>query len=668
MIPPNVRTVFLKELRETLRDRRTVLVMLVLPIFLYPVLMIVVQQLVLLGRRSIEEEPVSVSVRGGDPAAVSFLERDSSMKVVRADSLPLGAVQSGELDAVVEFGPVRDAALHTQSVRLLFDASHDRSRRAQGLVEDRLEAWNDSLLAGRLRTRGLPESFARPVEVADSSIASAERLGGYAIGRFLPPILIIMTLLGAFFPAIDLTAGEKERGTLETLLTTPVPAREIVAGKFLTVLATAMATATLNIVSMLLTFESGMFQLSRATEVDFGIPLATGALVVLLMVPLAVFFAAISLGLAVRSQSFKEAQNALTPVQFATMIPMYLPMIPGIDLTYAVALVPIGGVAVLFRDLMSGRAALGPGSVAVAAMMIYAFLALRFAAGMFGKEEVLFGSGSGTPEKASLKDRLGAWRSASRTVPSAGAALAFIAGVGLLYFYIGIRLQVTGLEQGLFASQWLLLALPAVLFVAVGPYRARSALALRTPSPRALLAAALIMLGGLPIGWLLGWLQGLVLEIPEEYVRMFEKLLSADTPQRFAWLILLIAFTPAVCEELVFRGVLLQGLASELPMRRAVIGSALVFGAFHLSFETVIRFLPTAWLGLLMGYVVWHTRSIFASMLMHFLNNAAAVVLVTTTGLQGYIFGPSGAPRWIALASSVAALAGGLMLLPRRRD
>ena len=231
-----------------------------------------------------------------------------------------------------------------------------------------------------------------------------------------------------------------------------------------------------------------------------------------------------------------------------------------------------------------------------------------------------------------------------------------------------MRLQVVWLERGLFAAQWLLLALPAVLFALLGPFRTRGALALRAPTPRALGAATLIIAGGLPVGWVLGYIQGLYLEVPQEYLQTFQKLLSASSPERFAWLILLIAVTPAICEELVFRGVLLQGLARELPMRRAVVGSAVIFGAFHLSFETVIRFLPTAWLGLLMGYVVWHTRSLYTSMLMHFLANGAAVVLVSTTGLQAYIFGPTGTPRWLAVGGAGIALAAGLYLLPRRES
>lgn len=661
----NVRQVLFKEIRETLRDRRTILVMLVVPVFLYPVLMIVVQQLVLLGQRSMQERQVTVAVVG-DTAPLPVLRADTALRVTRSDTLPMAALRAGEVHAVLEVQPAPAGGVGTQQVRLFYDASRDASGRARDLVERRFEEWGDSALAGRLRDRGLPASFAEPIAVADTSIATAEQLGGYALGRFLPLLLILMTLLGAFFPAIDLTAGEKERGTLETLLTTPVPARDIIAGKFLTVVATAMTTALLNMVSMLLTFESGVFQLSRATKIDFGIPVATGLLVVLLMIPLAVFFAALCLGVAVRAQSFKEAQTALTPLQFAAIVPMYLPIIPGIELSYPVALVPIGGIAVLFRDLMAGQAEAGPALVAVGAMALYALLALRFASRMFGREEVLFGSGSGATDSATMRERLAAWRAGTRATPRPSEALAFVAAIGLLYFYLGVRLQVAWLERGLFASQWLLLALPALLFAVLGPFRARSTLALRAPTPRGLAAATLIIAGGLPVGWVLGYLQGLYLEVPQEYLETFQKLLSASSPERFAWLILLIAVTPAVCEELVFRGVLLQGLSRELPMRRAVVGSAVIFGAFHLSFETVIRFLPTAWLGLLMGYVVWHTRSIFTSMWMHFLANATAVVLVSTTGLQAYIFGPSGTPRWLAVGGAGIALAAGLYLLPRR--
>jgi len=529
---------------------------------------------------------------------------------------------------------------------------------------ERLERWGAEQLAQRLAERGLPPSFAEPLLVSDSSVASAERLGGSALGRFLPMLLILMTLLGAFYPSIDLAAGEKERGTLEPLLTTPVPAREIVAGKFLTVTVIALCAATLNLASMLLTLEYAAFQLASA-DVQFSLPLGTIALVLLLLVPLAVLFSALFLGLALRAQSFKEAQNTLTPVQLASTVPMMLPLIPGIQLDYAIAVVPVGGVALLFRELMSGAAPPGPSLVALLATVAYAALALRFASASFGREEVLFGTGA-SASPLPFWDRIRRWRSRNRGVPRPVEALAFIACVALLYFYLGVTLQLRFGQRGLLVSQFALLALPALLFTVIGPFRTREALALRNPSLRALAAALLIILGGMPIGWLLGWLQGFVMEVPEEFLTALENLFTAERPAELAWLLLLAAVTPAICEELVFRGVLLHGLASRMTPGRAILLSAVIFGAFHLSTATIIRFLPSAWLGLLLGIVVWRTGSLATGMLMHLVNNGVVVLLLAAPALGERILDPEGAPSLPLMVAGFALLGAGWWALPPR--
>jgi sodium transport system permease protein len=240
--------------------------------------------------------------------------------------------------------------------------------------------------------------------------------------------------------------------------------------------------------------------------------------------------------------------------------------------------------------------------------------------------------------------------------------------VALLYFYVGRGLQMGRGEQGILLSQWLLLALPAVLFALLGPYNVKRTLALRAPPVRALVAAVLIILGGIPFGWMIGWLQSFVLPIPEEFLNALQQLVSAGDTRRFLWLLLLVAVTPAICEELVFRGVLLQGLGREMPMARAIAVSALIFGAFHLSTETVIRFLPTAWLGALLGYVVWHTRSILAAMLMHFLNNAVVVAAVSIPAIRDRFADPQSPPPWVLVAAAPVLLVVGLRLLPKRAE
>lgn len=663
-----VRTVLGKELRETIRDRRTLFMMLVLPTLLYPAMLVVIQQIAIFGQRQLSAAPAKVAVAGADPALVRFMDADSAIRVFSAESATVAAVREGAVEAAVVLAAPPTVAEGSRQARILFDETDDRSRRAQELAAARLDAWGDSLLAGRLRGAGLPTTFATPLAVADSSVATAEEAGGYTLGRFLPLILVLMTLLGTFYPAIDMAAGEKERGTLETLLTAPVPATEIVAGKFAAVALIGMAAAVANLLSMLLTFQSGIFRMGAAAELKFTLPPGAALLVFIALIPLAVLFAAAFLGLALRAQSFKEAQNALTPAQLAATLPLLVVTMPGIDFTPALALFPVVGLAMFFRELMTGDAPFLPSALAILSTAGYAALALVFASRAFGREDVLFGGGSGQAATGGgWRERMRAWRAAERGIPLPAEAMAFIALIALLFFHLGGRFQASWGERGLVASQWLLLALPAVAFAALGPYDWRRTLAIRPPASKTLLAAALIALGGIPVGWALVWLEMQLFQGGLESLVPLQDMLTAADTRRALWLFFVAAVTPAVCEELVFRGVLLQSLGREMRGWHAVVLSAAIFGAFHLSFETALRFLPTAFIGLLMGWVVWHSRSIFASMLMHFINNAFVVMLLWQPAVQKLAFRGE-LLSWPTVAGGAVLLALGLWLLPRRAD
>jgi sodium transport system permease protein len=178
-------------------------------------------------------------------------------------------------------------------------------------------------------------------------------------------------------------------------------------------------------------------------------------------------------------------------------------------------------------------------------------------------------------------------------------------------------------------------------------------------------AALLIALGGIPVGLLIGSLQLRLFEGGLDGLAGLETLLTATDARRALWLLLVVAATPAVCEELVFRGVLLQSLAREARAWQAILLSAAVFGAFHLSFETALRCLPTLWLGVLMGWVVWHSRSVFASMGMHLVNNAFVVLLLWQPEVRRLVLSGEAlsAP---AVAAGVLLLAAGVRLMPRR--
>ena len=661
-----VRLVAAKELRETLRDRRTLMMMVIIPIFLYPTLFVVIEQLALFGQRNLKASvaQVAVSESPAPTGLVPFLARDSGLHVV-ARPAAAAEVAAGRVDAAVVVkvaasdpeargGPLDGG----QTIRVMFDASRERSQHAR------------ERLSRRLAARGLPAGFAKPVAVSDSSVASAEKLGGYALGRLLPMILILMTVLGAFYPAIDLAAGEKERGTLETLLTAPVPPREIVAGKFVAVSLIGFGAAALNLGSMLLTFQSGLFQITRMAKLDFRLPASSILVVLAVMIPLAVLFSALFLGIAVRAQSFKEAQNALTPVYLVSIIPAFLASMPGIEFTWKMALVPVGGVAFLFRALLSGNAPVLPSVVALASTTAYAAGALVFAARSFGREEVLFGSGSGEQSTDSIAVRMRKWRLGGGAhggrVPEVAEAFAFIGAVAILFFYLAPRLAAGFGEKGIPLATGLLVGLPALAFAFSGPYDPRRTLGLSVPGGRTFAGAALIALGGMPVGWALGWVQLRFMELPKALMDALTKLTLATSVPRLLWLVLIVAVLPGICEELVFRGVLLRSLARRMPGWRAILLSAAVFGAFHLSTETALRFLPTAWIGVLIGYVAWRSRSTLPGMAMHVLTNGLAVLLVSAPAWATKVLGTGlDAPNWLLVAAGPFVIAAGVALLPR---
>ncbi|MGD8321089.1 MAG: ABC transporter permease subunit/CPBP intramembrane protease [Gemmatimonadota bacterium] len=660
--------VFRKELRETLRDRRTLLVMVVVPVLLYPLLLIVSEQILLFGMRRIESTAAPVAVVGdAPPELLALVDSSPQLRRVQLSGDVATALRLDSVTAVAVLGAEPSQADSTRSVTILYDATSDRSQRGNRELGRVLSAWRDTVLDRRLSARGLPASFARPLALSDSSVAQREEMGRYTLGKILPLLLVVITLLGTFYPAIDLAAGEKERGTLETLLTAPVPAGAVVAGKFVTVALVGVVAAALNLGSMLLTFQAGVLQMAGSVGLDVSLPAGAVLVIFLTLVPLAVLFGALFLGIAVRSASFKEAQNALTPVYMLVMLPAMLPLFPGLDFNGLMAVVPVAGVAYFFRDLMIGNARALTGALVIGSTVVYAVAALVFAARAFGSEDVLFGDGGDDAEVTNE----GWWRrvrrrAASGATPTPRAAVFFVAGVAVLFFWGGITLQVRMGETGLLLSEWLLLLGPAILFVRAFGYDAARTLSLRAPSGRDLSAAVLLVGGALPVGWLIGWLQTFVLPMPWELLEGLEKLVTAQSPARLAWLILLLAVTPAICEEMVFRGVLLGGTRNLAPWR-VVLLNGLVFGAFHLSFQTAIRFLPTAWLGIVIAWAVLRTRSIWVGSLMHFLNNGTIVLLASVPWLRELLSDPHAPPPLWALPMAAISLYAGVRLLSSRQ-
>jgi sodium transport system permease protein len=250
--------------------------------------------------------------------------------------------------------------------------------------------------------------------------------------------------------------------------------------------------------------------------------------------------------------------------------------------------------------------------------------------------------------------------------PDPRSVLLFVFGVAVLFLFGGVALQLLLGQGGLLAAEWLLLFVPAMLWVRSSGFDSVRLLSLRRPGAPALVGGLLLGAGALPLVWVIGWLQTFILPVPTEVLEGLEELVRTDSPARLVWVLAAFAATPAVCEEMLFRGVLLGGTRTLRPWRMILL-NGVVFGAFHLSLSTVVRFLPTAALGSVIAWGVWRTGSIWVGVAMHFVNNAAIIVLASIPALEDAFSDPRAAPPAMSVVAGGITFAAGLGILLRTR-
>lgn len=622
-----VRTIYFKELLDTFRDKRTLIAMIGVPILLYPALFIVGTQVTIVQQTRIEGQVSRLALMGdGAGFARSWLADAADVEINDAPA-PLDALAEGYVDAVIEAPADTEIAATgdgTAEIVLHYDGAEARSRAARDRVRDVLTDVRRRLIEERLRNAGLAETFAQPLDIESKDAAPPAKSTGSILGTILPLIMVVMLGVGAFYPAVDLTAGEKERGTFETLLSTPVSKLEIVCGKFLTVFVLSIVTGALNLASMIATV---MFQLTQlfsarpeqSFELAIEIPPQTALTILLVLIPLAFFIAAVMMTVALIARSFREAQNYVSPFFIAIVLPAGAPSIPGIELDRATQFIPIANVSLLCRDLLMGRVNAEAAFFVFVSTAVYALLALVVAAWMFQREDVVLSQEAVAPLT---------WDRSSLTPspsPTPGVALGIFGIVMLLIFYVGSALQSWQLHAGLALTQYGVILMPVLFALWYGKIDIRDTLNLRMPGPLALVATLLIAVAWTVISVEISLLQSRFLQPPAEFDLLEEALLDVSgLPGGLITLVLIVALSPAICEEALFRGVLLSGFRGRLPAWGTVLGVGLLFGAFHLS---LYKFLPTALSGVVLTYLALRTGSILCASLAHFTLNGLSVLV-----------------------------------------
>ncbi len=400
----NVGIVYRKELTEALRDRRTLISTILVPLLMFPVLTVGFGAAMVSLLNKAEKETPKVIVRGGadSPHVLADLKKFDGLQFV--DSTPdwKDRIVNKEVGAAVEIPDGFEASLARQksgTIKIYNYKNEIKSEFAANHVEKALKKYSDNIVKNRLAARNLAVSVLNPFEIKQENVAPPEKVGGAAIGGFLGYFVIVLCLQGAMYPAIDLTAGEKERGTMETILSSPISRVHLVLGKFFLILTAALVTAALSVTSMGVSFwasqkfhafDSGGSSDAGSSQLHIGV----GAIlaVFLMALPLAVMFSAALLTIALFAKSHKEAQSYIAPLMFVVIIPAIAAMLPGVELTPKFALIPILNVSLLCKDLIAGTYHWNLIAIIFGSTCLYAAIALFLAVKMFQRESVLFRS------------------------------------------------------------------------------------------------------------------------------------------------------------------------------------------------------------------------------------------------------------------------------------
>ncbi|MEX1230177.1 MAG: ABC transporter permease subunit/CPBP intramembrane protease [Planctomycetaceae bacterium] len=519
---------------------------------------------------------------------------------------------------------------------VLQNSADEKSSIAYHRVQDVMLTWERELLADRLSQAGLPATLHTPVNVQTVDLAQEDQIAANLWSKLFPALMIIMAVTGAFYPAIDLGAGEKERGTMETLLISPATRTEIVLGKFFTVFVFSVSTALLNLCCLGLT---GKYMVSMTGGGAFSqigdVALPSGSSIVwllILLIPLATLFSALCLALATFARSSKEGQYYLTPLLMVSVGMTMFCLSPAVEIKPFYSIMPVMGIALLLKGLL-----LDPTSAELTwyalpvlfTSFAYGLLALWWAIEQFNSEEVLF--------REAERFELGLWlkhllRDKEATPSFSEAGFCFVL-IMMLQFgafkFLGDAFQHATAEtrdvlmlRMLIIQQLVIIGSPAAFMGLILTKSFRQTFRVNIPNPWMIGAAVVLPFALNPLAIeLSARLNWFFPPLPEGAKEALGAMSAASTPM---WLALLaFAVTPALCEEIAFRGFILSGFNRTGRTGLAIALSSLTFGLMHMIPQQVFNAML---LGLVLGLLTVRSGSILPAMIFHFLFNGLEVV------------------------------------------
>ncbi len=629
-----VKTLLKKELLDIFRDTKTIIIMVIVPLVLYPLMFL---GSLLITSNLMKESTVKtynvaiVCDNEAERAEVNKLLEDALDKfeyhfdVDQLDSMDdyEKSIRDEKYNAIVE---IVNPDAEYPDLLIYSLTSSSKSSTCKSMLNKVFDDYSDSIVKGRLKDEipNYDELVEDPFKVDSKDFSSKEETTGMLIGYVMPFMMVISVLMGAFTVAVDVSVGEKERGTLETLITLPVKNIEMMVSKFIAVTVIALFSVAIN----LLSFGGIGIYLYKSVEMASkflgGFKLTNFIPSVILMVILLILFSffvsAVCLCVDFTAKSVKEANNYTTPLMLIMMTGAGMSVIPGVKLTYVYAMIPILNVSLLIKDLFMLKFDATMITVVFSATLIHTVIAVFVMSKVFSSENILFSEGLKTvkifEKRANMKEK---------QIPGVGDIVFMFALMFLISSFLGGYITLKYGFIGIFASQLLMLLIP-VLYSWYIKVDFRNVYSLNKPKFYELIGAALFMIGSYIINIVcVTILVGMFPSLNQDSESM-SGLISTGS---FIANLIAVGLLPAIAEEAAFRGFLYGTLKNKkIPILLTMIITAVVFAAYHMN---ALQFIYVTFLGLIMSYIIYNSKSIFTTALFHLMNNSFSVILTFKT-------------------------------------
>ena len=390
-------SIFKKELIDVLRDRRTLMFMVVIPILITPLLIIGSIKFQEYQNKKSEEKILKIAYinESEDSLTKELLLDQKGVKIiegVKIDSIE-SYIKSDSLQGGLYLGKGFLKKIKTNSsgdVKIYYKSS-DLMSKSKKRIQAALDIYKEKIIAERLKQLNVDGQILEPINITNIDMATAKETLGKAVGGFIPYVLVMFIFLGAMYPAIDLGAGEKERGSLETLLSSPATKFEITMGKLLVVSLTGIVSGLVSVLGI----SSSLFFIDKIpvqiqeTILELINPFMIFSIIIL-MIPIAIFFASMLLSISFYARSFKEAQSLMGPLNMVIIVPLFLSLGPGMEMDHATALMPLINVGLLTKEILAGSVELIYFIETLFSLLFCAAIGIWFSVFWFKKENTIF--------------------------------------------------------------------------------------------------------------------------------------------------------------------------------------------------------------------------------------------------------------------------------------